>query len=106
MRMKLARKTTSLCLTASLALVAAHRSSRQITYKKLDGWTCEVVSGMFSLRGWREMDWREKVAVQSCGRALVKPKNQPGGAGSLMAEMKHIQQCGRLGCSEKQQHWI
>ena len=23
-----------------------------------------------------------------------------------MAEMKHIQQCGRLGCSEKQQHWI
>ena len=31
--------------------------------------------------GWgRGMDWREKVAVQNCGRALVKPKNQPGGA--------------------------
>jgi len=34
------------------------------------------------------MDWREKVTVQNCGRALVKPKNQ-GCAGSLMAEMKH-----------------
>ena len=43
--------------------MAAHRSSRQITYKKLHGWTCEVV----------------KVTVQNCGRALVKPKNQPGG---------------------------
>ena len=31
--------------------------------------------------GWgRGMDWREKVTVQNCGRALVKPKNQPGGA--------------------------
>ena len=40
-------------LTASLALVAAHRTSRQITYnyKILAGWTCEVVSGMFSLGG-------------------------------------------------------
>ena len=28
--------------------------------------------------GWG-MDWREKVTVQNCGRALVKPKNQPGG---------------------------
>ena len=26
------------------------------------------------------MDWREKVTVQNCGRALVKPKKQPGGA--------------------------
>jgi len=25
------------------------------------------------------MDWQEKVTVQNCGRALVKPKNQPGG---------------------------
>jgi len=23
------------------------------------------------------MDWREKVTVQNCGRALVKAKNQP-----------------------------
>ena len=60
--------------------MAAHRSSRQITYKKIDGWTCEVVSGMFSLGGWWGMDWQEKVTVQNCGRALVKPKNQPGGA--------------------------
>jgi len=27
--------------------------------------------------GWG-MDWWEKVTVQNCGRALVKPKNQPG----------------------------
>jgi len=26
------------------------------------------------------MDWREEVTVQNCGRALEKPKNQPGGA--------------------------
>ena len=42
------------------------------------GWMCKVVSGMFSLgEGWG-MEWREKVTVQNCGRALVKPKNQPG----------------------------
>jgi len=28
--------------------------------------------------GWG-MDRREKVTVQNCGKALVKPKNQPGG---------------------------
>ena len=33
------------------------------------------------------MDWREKVTVKNCGRALVKPKNQPGGV--VLAEMKH-----------------
>ena len=43
------------------------------------GWTYEVVSGMFTLGGWWGMDWQEKVIVQNCGRALVKPKNQPGG---------------------------
>jgi len=26
------------------------------------------------------MDWWEKVTVQNCGRALMEPKNQPGGA--------------------------
>ena len=35
---------------------------------------------MFSLGGGRWMDWQEKVTVQNCGRVLVKPKNQPGGA--------------------------
>ena len=47
--------------------------------EKLAGWTCDVASGMFSLGGWWRMDWQEKVTVQSCGRALVKPKNQPEG---------------------------
>ena len=60
--------------------MAAHRSSRQITYKKIDGWTCEVVSGMCHWVGGRGMDWWEKVTLQNCGRALVKPKTQPGGA--------------------------
>ena len=42
------------------------------------GWLdVRVVSGMFSLGGWG-MDWREKVTVQTCGRALMKSKNQPG----------------------------
>jgi len=75
--MKLTQKL--LCLRASLALAAAHRSSGQITWKKLAGWTCEVVSELFSLGGWWGMDWWEKVTAQNCGRALVKPKNQPGG---------------------------
>ena len=26
------------------------------------------------------MDWQERVTLQNCGRALVKPKSQPGGA--------------------------
>jgi len=41
---------------------------------------CEVVLGMLSLGRWRGIDWWEKVMVQNCGRALVKPKNQLGGA--------------------------
>jgi len=53
--------------------------SQKFPPNNLAGWTCEVVSGMFSLGGWRGMDWKEKVAVQNCARALVKPKNQPGG---------------------------
>jgi len=53
--------------------------SQKFLPNNLDGWTCEVVSGMFSLGGWQSMNWREKVTVQNCGRALVKPKNQSGG---------------------------
>ena len=43
--------------------------------KKLAGWMCEVVSGMFALGGWQGMDWQDKIIVQNCGRALVNPKN-------------------------------
>ena len=53
--------------------------SQKFPPNNLEGWTGEVVSGMFSLGGWRGMDGREKVTVQNCGRALVKPRNQPGG---------------------------
>jgi len=35
---------------------------------------------MFSWGGGRGMDWQENITVQNCGRALVKPKNQPGRA--------------------------
>jgi len=41
---------------------------------------CQVVSGMLSLGGGWGMDWQEKFKVQNCGRAPLKPKNQPGGA--------------------------
>jgi len=34
---------------------------------------------MFALGGWQGINWREKVTVKNCGRAPVKPKNQPGG---------------------------
>ena len=63
--MKLTQKVDHFTVFNTLALVAAHRSSCQITLKKLDGWTCEVVSGMFSLGGWQGMDWWEKVTVQN-----------------------------------------
>jgi len=53
----------------------------------------------------RGMDWQEKITVQNCGRALVKPAWK-GCAGSVMAEMKHNLQCGCLGWQKKQQHWI
>jgi len=60
---------------------------------------CEVVSGLFSLGGGRGMDWREKITVQNCGKALVRPQKPAwrGYADSLMTEMKHNLQCGRLG---------
>ena len=50
----------------------------QIAWKKLAGWTCDVVAGMFTLGGWWVMNWRGKVTFQNCGKALVKAKNQPG----------------------------
>ena len=53
------------------------------------GWLDVQVSIRDVFIGW---GWRwTKVTVQNCGRALVKPKNQPGWgcAGYLMAEMKH-----------------
>jgi len=54
--------------------------AEQIRWKNWAGWMCEVVSGIFTLGGWvAGMDWREKVIVQNYGRALVKPKGQPGG---------------------------
>jgi len=72
--MKLTQKL--LCLKASLALVAAHRSSCQITY----GWLDVRGSIRDVFIGWGQgVDWREKVTVQNCGRPLVKPKSQPGG---------------------------
>ena len=77
MQMKLTQKIDHFTVFNSFS---AHRSSCQITYKKLAGWTCKVVSGMFSLDGGREMNWWEKVTLQNCGRALVKLKNYPGGA--------------------------
>ena len=51
--MKLTQKVDHFTVFNSfpIALVAAHRSSRQITYKKYMV-ACEVVSGMFSLGGW------------------------------------------------------
>jgi len=79
--MKLTQKVDHFTvLRTSIALVAAHRISRQITSKKLAGWMCEVRSIRDVFIGWvAGMDWREKVTVQNCGRALVKPKNQPAG---------------------------
>jgi len=74
--MKLTQKVDHFTVfKTSLTLVAAHRSSRQITYKKIDGWD---VRGSIrdAFIGW-VMHRREKVTLQNGGRALVKPKSQP-----------------------------
>jgi len=39
-------------LRPSLALVAAYRGSREITWKKMAGWTCEVVRIKNVFIGW------------------------------------------------------
>ena len=46
---------------------------------------------------WGWIGRKRPVTVQNCGRALQK-STWRGCAGSLMAEMKHNLQCGRLGC--------
>jgi len=66
--------------------VAAHRSSHQIIYKKnlKIGWLDVRGSIRDVFIGWvAGMDWWEKDTVQNCSRALVKPKNQLGGAVQL-----------------------
>jgi len=64
-------------LRASIALVAAHRSSHQIT-KKI-GWLDMRGSIRDVFIGWvAGGGLAGKLTVQNCGRALMKPKNQPG----------------------------
>jgi len=60
-------------LRAPLALVAVQKKFPPNNLEKLAGWVCEVVSGMFSFGGGG--GW----TGGNCGKALVKPKNQPGG---------------------------
>jgi len=76
-RIKLTEKVDQFTVFESLP--STSYCSQKFPPNDLAGWTCEVVSGMFSLGEWQGIDWREKVTVQNCGRALVKPKNQPGG---------------------------
>jgi len=59
MRMKLTQKVDHFTVFNSFPSTSG--SSRQITYKKFDGWTCEVVSGIFSLSGWQGMNWQERL---------------------------------------------
>jgi len=47
--------------------------------KKLVGRARQYWGWLQWVGGWWGMDWQEKVTIQNCGRALVKPKNQPGG---------------------------
>ena len=70
--MKLTQKLDHFTVFESFpSTIATHRSSRQ------KNWLVGCAR-MFSL-GRAGVDWREKVTVQNCGRALVKPTNQPGG---------------------------
>ena len=62
---------------------------------------------MFSLGGWWGMNWREGYSSKlRWGTSEAQKPALRDCASSLMAEMKHIQQCGCLDCSEKRQHWI
>ena len=76
--MKLTQKVDHFTVFNSFS--STNGCSQKFPPNNLDAWGCEVVSGMFSLGGRRGMDWREKVTVKNCGRALMKPKIQPGGA--------------------------
>ena len=50
-----------------------------------------IISGMFTLGGWWEMEWRAKaIIVQNGGRAWNPKTSWKGCAGSLMAEMNQI----------------
>ena len=74
MQMKLTQKVDHSTVFKSFPSTSC--CSQKFPPNNLAGWICKVVSGMFSLGG-RDggggMDWREKVTVQNCGRALVKP---------------------------------
>jgi len=76
MRMKLTQKVDHFTVFKNLPSTSC--CSQKFPPNNLEkiGW---LVLGMFSLGGGWEMDWQGKVTVQNCGRAPVKPKNQPGG---------------------------
>ena len=86
------RTTISLCLRASLVLVAAHRSSCQMRQKNLAGWTYKVVSGMFTSGGWWGMELAGKVySTKWCyDMSEAQKPAWKGFAGSLMAEISKI----------------
>jgi len=68
--MKLTQKVNYFTVFESLpstysSLVAAPEDPAKWLTKKLAGWKCKLVSGMFS--SW-EIDWRQKVTVQNCSR--------------------------------------
>ena len=90
--------------------MAAHRSSHQITYKikkirwlDVRGSVRDVFIGLVAGDGLAGKGYTSKL-LQGIGEAQ-KPAWRSC-AGSVMPEMKQNQQCGRLGCSKKQQNWI
>ena len=79
MRMKLTQKVDH--FTVFESLLSTSCCSQKILPDKKIGWLDMRGSIRDVFLGWVVgMDWREKFTAQNCGRALVKPKNQPGGA--------------------------
>jgi len=79
--MKLTQKVDNFTVFKSFPSIISCCSQKFLP-KKLTGWTCKVRSIRDVFIGWGEGDG-QKPAWMGC-------------AGSLMAEMKHNLQCGRL----------
>ena len=80
MRMKLTQKVDHFTVFKSFPSISCCSQKFPPNNFEKIGWLDMrgSIRDVFIGRG-RGKDWREKVTVQNCGGALVKPKKQPGG---------------------------
>ena len=66
MQMKLTQKVDHSTVFKSFPSTSccSQKFRPNIIEKKMASWMSKVVSGMFTLGGWRGLDWRERIIVQ------------------------------------------